>query len=96
MWPLGAAPTPIGEAWTTEPPTFIWIELTLEKKQPDGTFTGIWIDRSGLGSEVQRLSWISQTIQGEPGVYQWHLRVRFTGKSTTYYWTTDPFVMPIP
>jgi hypothetical protein len=78
-----------GVAWTTEPATFIQIELTLEQQQPDGTFTGIWTDRSGLGAVTQHRDYQSGPIQCQRGNYRWHMRVQFTGHATTY-WSTSP------
>jgi len=84
----------IGIGETTEPPTFITIELTLEQKQPDGSFTGIWTDRSGGGSPTQRREYRSATVPDcAPGYYQWRLRIQFTGNNTTWYTTSTPFYL---
>src|SRR4051794_23443272 len=56
----------IGWGQTSEPPTFISIELTLEQAQPDGTYTGIWIDRSGLGSQTNYRDWASAFVGCAP------------------------------
>jgi hypothetical protein len=70
---------------TSEPATFISIELTLEQKRPDGTWTGIWVDRSGAGRAVQFREYQSATIDCERGHYRWRVRVTFAGNNTTYH-----------
>lgn len=84
----------LGYATTTEPPTFIQIELTLEQKQPDGSWTGIWVDRSGLGSPIQHREWKSASIKCAPGRYRWYMRVQFSGRSTTYTATGQEMYIP--
>jgi hypothetical protein len=81
----------VGEGWTSGSATFISIELTLEQRQADGSWTGIWIDRSGLGRATKHRTYTSATIDCERGQYRWHMRVRFNGVKTVYWKTTPAF-----
>jgi hypothetical protein len=96
MWTTGGdnGTSALGYASTTEPPTFIQIELSLEQQQPDGSWTGIWIDRSGLGSPTQRREWKSASIKCERGRYRWYMRVQFSGNRTTYTSLGQEMYMP--
>ena len=76
-------------AWTTEPPTFIEMELTLERQLPDGSWVLFWIERPAVGQarqsvDVRAPAAANDTIQCLPGNYRWRLRVQFAGNATTY------------
>jgi hypothetical protein len=83
-----------GEGWVSGKAAFITIELTLEQKRPDGSWTGIWIDRSGAGKATRHRVYLSSTVDCRKGQYRWHMRVRFSTSKTTYYKTTRAFFAP--
>jgi hypothetical protein len=79
-------------AWTGEPPTFIYIHVALERKQPDGSYSLFWQDWLPAGAPTQRKDWFPGPIICIRGYYQWHVDVQFAAQPrTTYIATTSPF-----
>jgi hypothetical protein len=93
MWTSGGEGTRATvEAWTKEPPTFIYLHAALERKQPDGSFSLFWQDWNKAGGPTQRKEWVTAAIMCLAGYYQWHVDVQFASQPrTTYISTSSPF-----
>ena len=85
-YPQAMTTTATGVAATTEPPTTIFMRLSLETYNPaDGSWvSGNWVNQTS-GMSVQSLTYNTVPVGCRHGLYRWKIDVSFKGNSTTYW-----------